>query len=53
MSDHCTLVLKLTLINWGPKPFRTLNVWNKESGFKDMVNQRWKMYNENGNPMSD
>jgi len=27
VSDHCTLVVKNSIIDWGTKPFRTFDVW--------------------------
>ena len=37
--------------DWGPKPFRSLDVWLKEPGFKDMVKEKWKSYPRQGNNM--
>ena len=27
ISDHCGLVLKSNMVDWGPKPFRFLDIW--------------------------
>jgi len=51
VSDHCALICKNILIDWGPKPFRYLDVWHTEKGFKDFVINCWKAQNENGNDM--
>jgi len=28
VSDHCALICEKLLIDWGPKPFRYLDVWH-------------------------
>ena len=33
VSDHCTLVLKTTSVDWGSKPFRILDVWQSDGRF--------------------
>jgi len=40
VSDHCALVLKEINIDWGPKPFRCLNVWQKDGRFKEFVRNK-------------
>lgn len=35
--DHCPVVLKEKEINWGPKPFRMLNYWEKLEGYEEFV----------------
>jgi len=37
ISDHCVIVVKSSVKDWGPKPFRFIDVWLMEPGFKDMV----------------
>jgi len=37
VSDHCTLVLRTTFTNWGPKPFRSLDIWQKDERFEDFI----------------
>jgi len=49
---HCALVLKLCVKDWGPKPFRSFDVWLKEPGFKAMVKDNWDSYEVQGNSMS-
>ena len=41
MSDHCALVVKNIMIDWGPKPFKTFDVWLKDWGFKEVVKKAW------------
>ena len=38
--------------DWGPKPFRTINVWLLERGFKDLVKDKWMSYIVQGNGIS-
>ncbi|XP_068487120.1 uncharacterized protein [Phaseolus vulgaris] len=35
--------------NWGPKPFRTIDVWLMEEGFNGMVKEKWQSYTVQGN----
>ena len=49
VSDHCALVIKHSLIDWGPKPFRYLDVWHTKAGFMDIVKEWWRNYDINGN----
>jgi len=49
--DHCALILKMTSIDWGPKPFRYHNAWNNVVRFKGMIKERWSTYNEKEDPM--
>ncbi|XP_068486341.1 uncharacterized protein [Phaseolus vulgaris] len=49
VSDHCALVLKSCIKDWGPKPFRTFDVWLKEPGFTAMVKGKWESYQVEGN----
>ena len=38
--------------DWGPKPFRTIDVWFMELGFKEFVKEKWSSYNVQGNSIS-
>jgi len=49
VSDHCALVLKYDSLNWGPKPFRSLDVWESYPGFLERVKELWSSYKVNGN----
>lgn len=42
MSDHNPLVLSLeTVIDWGPKPFRTFDAWLLNPEFKNFIRNEW------------
>jgi len=49
ISDHCALILKEINIDWGPKPFRCLDVWQKDARFKELVKNKWESYDIRGN----
>ncbi|XP_068474816.1 uncharacterized protein [Phaseolus vulgaris] len=44
ISDHCVVILKEVFVNWGSKPFRSLDVWQRDSRFKELVSLRWSTY---------
>ena len=33
VSDHCAIVAKSWIKDWGPKPFRCIDAWFMEPGF--------------------
>ncbi|XP_021996145.1 uncharacterized protein LOC110893344 [Helianthus annuus] len=37
LSDHCPIILKTELTNFGPKPFRLFDSWYDLSGFREVV----------------
>lgn len=37
LSDHCLIILKENVLNWGPKPFRVFDGWRDFSGYGDIV----------------
>ena len=41
-SNHCPVVLKEDVRNWGPKPFRYINAWILHPGFMKLVNKVWE-----------
>lgn len=41
VSDHAEILLKEDVENWGPKPFKFLNLWIQEKGFKEVVEKEW------------
>ncbi|PNX96151.1 cysteine-rich receptor-like protein kinase, partial [Trifolium pratense] len=41
VSDHCPLVLKSSVVDWGPKPFRFNNHWLEDKDFKKVVEEAW------------
>jgi len=48
VSDHCAIVVKSLLKDWGPKPFRSINAWLSERGFCEMVKDKWCSYSVQG-----
>jgi len=48
ISDHCAVILKEVLVDWGPKPFGFLDVWMKDSSFKEFVSSSWSAYKVTG-----
>jgi len=40
ISDHCAIVVKSMAKDWGPRPFKTINAWLLESGFKETVKDK-------------
>jgi len=49
--DHCALILKEMNIDWGPKLFRCLDVWQKDVRFKELVRNKWERYDIRGNSL--
>lgn len=41
VSDHCPIILKCEIANWGPKPFRFNNCWLQHPDFKSFVEEPW------------
>ena len=39
LSNHNPLMLESKSINWGPKPFRSLDSWFSHLGFTKLVEQ--------------
>ncbi|XP_068504216.1 uncharacterized protein [Phaseolus vulgaris] len=52
VSDHCAIVVKSVLKDWGPSPFRTIDAWQMEPGFKEMVKEKWCSYTVQGNSLT-
>jgi len=50
-SDHCAIVVKSWVKDWGPKPFKTVDAWLLEPGFKELVKGKWNSYEVQGNSM--
>lgn len=36
-SDHCPILLRDVVHNWGPKPYRVLNCWFQNPSFRKLV----------------
>ncbi|WJX18270.1 hypothetical protein P8452_08084 [Trifolium repens] len=41
ISDHCPLILKYSMDDWGPKPFRFNNFWLENKKFQEVVETFW------------
>ncbi|XP_057425694.1 uncharacterized protein LOC130719065 [Lotus japonicus] len=41
ISDHCPLLLRSKITDWGPKPFRVMNCWFQDTRFVSFVKQAW------------
>lgn len=41
VSDHCAITLAAGVVDWGPKPFRSLDVWLEHLGFTNFVEAQW------------
>jgi len=37
ISNHCIVVLKDMCVDWGSKPFRSLDVWQSDNRYKDFL----------------
>ncbi|XP_016193022.1 uncharacterized protein LOC107633948 [Arachis ipaensis] len=46
LSDHCPLVMDVTRMGGGPKPFRSLDSWFTHDGFLRMVKEEWRSIGE-------
>jgi len=42
--DHCVLVLRVSSVDWGSKPFRSLDVWQRDGRFLAFVRSKWQNY---------
>jgi len=52
VSDHCAIVVKSVDKDWGPKPFRSIDAWFMERGFRAMVKDKWNSYVIQGNAIT-
>lgn len=41
ISDHCPVLLKQNLVDWGPKSFKTLGCWFGDRRFEEFVKSSW------------
>ncbi|GJW22019.1 reverse transcriptase domain, reverse transcriptase zinc-binding domain protein [Tanacetum coccineum] len=41
LSDHCPVMLRDKVVNFGPKPFRVFDIWFKERDVEDVVVRGW------------
>ena len=44
VSDHCAILVKSLVKDWGLKPLRTIDAWCMELGFKELVQDKWSSY---------
>ena len=42
ISDHCIIILRNKVIDWGPKPFRVLDCWHNDKSFEGVVEMCWR-----------
>ena len=40
-SDHCPIILKTKMVDWGPKPFRVVDWWLNHKGYHSMIKEAW------------
>lgn len=40
--NHCPVIMETKVVDWGPKPFRFINVWCSHPEFKKIVENAWK-----------
>jgi len=52
VSDHCAIVVKSLYKDWGPRPFKSIDAWQLEPWFWEMVKGKWESYYASGNPLS-
>lgn len=48
ISDHCPLILKNNVVEWGPKPFRVLDCWSSDAKYASFMEQAWEKIEVNG-----
>ena len=41
-------MFKDSKVDWGPKPFRSLDAWQGDGRFKDFVRSKWHSYELQG-----
>ncbi|XP_016185434.1 uncharacterized protein LOC107627082 [Arachis ipaensis] len=46
LSDHCPIIMNVTRLGWGPRPFRSLDAWFTHEGFLRMVKEEWRCLGE-------
>ena len=39
--DHCPIILKTELVDWGPKPFRVMDCWLKNKEYQRLIKEVW------------
>ncbi|XP_071705093.1 uncharacterized protein [Rutidosis leptorrhynchoides] len=53
-SDHCPILMKNDVLDYGPIPFKLFNSWFNIEGFDDIVIKAWNSFNSSlsNNPQS-
>jgi len=46
--DHCPILLRSRIIDWGPKTFKIMDWWLKDKGFQNLVPHKWGNYHPCG-----
>ena len=46
-------MVKKSIIDWGPKPFRSFDLWQQYDGFKEVVKEVWDNTPLRGNSLED
>ncbi|XP_016200267.1 uncharacterized protein LOC107641285 [Arachis ipaensis] len=46
LSDHCPMIMNVTRLEGGPRPFRSLDSWFTHDGFLRMVKEEWRSTGE-------
>jgi len=41
--------MKSHVVDWGPKPFRFLDIWQEDKRFSGFVKEKWEKYVVKGN----
>ncbi|GKV39902.1 hypothetical protein SLEP1_g47602 [Rubroshorea leprosula] len=41
VSDHCPILLKQQVVDWGPKPFKFFNSWIEQEGCRELIKETW------------
>lgn len=48
IPDHCPVILKPDLRDWGPRPFKSLNCWTEDPDFLRTTSDFWSHYHVDG-----
>jgi len=49
--DHCAIVIKNKIIDWGAKPFRMFDVWAEMDGYRKVIREAWEQRVNCGNDL--
>ncbi|GKV11959.1 hypothetical protein SLEP1_g23168 [Rubroshorea leprosula] len=48
VSDHCPIILKNEMVDWGPKPFKFFDAWLEQPGCIEVIKKAWNSSDEKG-----